>query len=211
VRRQQYCSESPLKAGAHSCCRYHGPRPAARENAVWVCNHTSMIDYIILTAYSPFAVIMQLHPGWVSTHGMLVACSGPKAASSSLRTAGSMQMRRWHIEFHVVPDGIMGSTAQQLLGCCVGRLCADGGAGLPGLPVVQSQRGESCQTLHPVSQHSARCMAPGTAGNGVLVVDCMSVRSLHVRRGAGAGQAAGCGADAEACCGRHIHAPAHLP
>jgi hypothetical protein len=26
-----------------------------------------MIDYIILTAYSPFAVIMQLHPGWVST------------------------------------------------------------------------------------------------------------------------------------------------
>jgi glycerol-3-phosphate O-acyltransferase 3/4 len=24
-----------------------------------------MIDYIILTAYSPFAVIMQLHPGWV--------------------------------------------------------------------------------------------------------------------------------------------------
>ena len=24
-----------------------------------------MIDYVILTAYSPFAVIMQLHPGWV--------------------------------------------------------------------------------------------------------------------------------------------------
>ncbi len=36
-----------------------------RPNHVWVCNHTSMIDYIILTAYSPFAVIMQLHPGWV--------------------------------------------------------------------------------------------------------------------------------------------------
>ena len=32
---------------------------------MWVSNHTSMIDYIILTAYSPFAVIMQLHPGWV--------------------------------------------------------------------------------------------------------------------------------------------------
>ena len=46
-------------------CRYHGPRPVARPNHVWVCNHTSMIDYIILTAYSPFAVIMQLHPGWV--------------------------------------------------------------------------------------------------------------------------------------------------
>ena len=34
---------------------------------MWVSNHTSMIDYIILTAYSPFAVIMQLHPGWVCT------------------------------------------------------------------------------------------------------------------------------------------------
>jgi hypothetical protein len=45
--------------------RYHGPRPVARPNHVWVCNHTSMIDYIILCAYSPFAVIMQLHPGWV--------------------------------------------------------------------------------------------------------------------------------------------------
>jgi len=45
--------------------RYHGPRPVARANHVWVCNHTSMIDYIILTAYSPFAVIMQLHAGWV--------------------------------------------------------------------------------------------------------------------------------------------------
>ena len=34
---------------------YHGPRPVNRPNHVWVCNHTSMIDYIILTAYSPFA------------------------------------------------------------------------------------------------------------------------------------------------------------
>ena len=47
------------------CARYHGPRPVNRPNHVWVSNHTSMIDYIILTAYSPFAVIMQLHPGWV--------------------------------------------------------------------------------------------------------------------------------------------------
>jgi len=45
--------------------RYHGPRPVNRPNHVWVCNHTSMIDYIILCSYSPFAVIMQLHPGWV--------------------------------------------------------------------------------------------------------------------------------------------------
>jgi glycerol-3-phosphate O-acyltransferase 3/4 len=46
--------------------RYHGPRPVNRPNHVWVSNHTSMIDYIILTAYSPFAVIMQLHGGWIA-------------------------------------------------------------------------------------------------------------------------------------------------
>ena len=45
--------------------RYHGPRPVPRPGRVWVANHTSMIDFIILTACSPFAVIMQLHGGWV--------------------------------------------------------------------------------------------------------------------------------------------------
>lgn len=45
--------------------KFHGPRPAKAANRVWVANHTSMIDYIILCSYSPFAVIMQLHPGWV--------------------------------------------------------------------------------------------------------------------------------------------------
>lgn len=45
--------------------RFHGPRPMAGAGRIWVANHTSMIDYIILTSYRPFAVIMQLHPGWV--------------------------------------------------------------------------------------------------------------------------------------------------
>lgn len=45
--------------------RFHGPRPSPGANRVWVANHTSMIDYIVLTSYSPFSVIMQLHPGWV--------------------------------------------------------------------------------------------------------------------------------------------------
>ena len=50
--------------------RYHGPRPMPAANRVWVANHTSMIDYIVLCAFSPFAAIMQLHPGWVSArHG----------------------------------------------------------------------------------------------------------------------------------------------
>jgi len=45
--------------------RYHGPRPVKRANQVWVANHTSMIDFLVLSAYSSFSVIMQLHPGWV--------------------------------------------------------------------------------------------------------------------------------------------------
>lgn len=48
--------------------RYHGPRPVPHPGRVWVANHTSMIDYVVLSAYTPFAAIMQLHPGWV---GML--------------------------------------------------------------------------------------------------------------------------------------------
>lgn len=45
--------------------RFHGPSPVPRPGCVWVCNHTSMIDYVVLCAHTPFAAIMQLHPGWV--------------------------------------------------------------------------------------------------------------------------------------------------
>ena len=45
--------------------KYHGPRPSRRPGQVFVANHTSMIDFIILEQMTAFAVIMQLHPGWV--------------------------------------------------------------------------------------------------------------------------------------------------
>ena len=45
--------------------RYHGPRPSVRPNQVFVANHTSMIDFIVLEQATPFAVIMQKHGGWV--------------------------------------------------------------------------------------------------------------------------------------------------
>ncbi|ONK65916.1 uncharacterized protein A4U43_C06F2310 [Asparagus officinalis] len=45
--------------------RYHGPRPSMRPQQVFVANHTSMIDFIILEQMAAFAVIMQKHPGWV--------------------------------------------------------------------------------------------------------------------------------------------------
>lgn len=45
--------------------KYHGPKPLSKPNHIWVANHSSMIDYTVLTAYMPFAAIMQLQPGWV--------------------------------------------------------------------------------------------------------------------------------------------------
>ncbi|KAH7849222.1 hypothetical protein Vadar_014805 [Vaccinium darrowii] len=45
--------------------KYHGPRPSMRPKQVFVSNHTSMIDFIILEQMIAFAVIMQKHPGWV--------------------------------------------------------------------------------------------------------------------------------------------------
>eukprot|EP00245_Coleochaete_scutata_P012610 TRINITY_DN4912_c0_g1_i1.p1 TRINITY_DN4912_c0_g1~~TRINITY_DN4912_c0_g1_i1.p1 ORF type:complete len:467 (+),score=85.52 TRINITY_DN4912_c0_g1_i1:239-1639(+) len=45
--------------------KYHGPRPSRRPNQVFVANHTSMIDFIVLEQMTAFAVIMQKHPGWV--------------------------------------------------------------------------------------------------------------------------------------------------
>ncbi|XP_077253987.1 glycerol-3-phosphate acyltransferase 9-like [Tasmannia lanceolata] len=45
--------------------KYHGPRPCMRPKQVFVANHTSMIDFIILEQMTAFAVIMQKHPGWV--------------------------------------------------------------------------------------------------------------------------------------------------
>ena len=64
--------------------------PPQRAGAVWVSNHTSMIDYIILTAYSPFAVIMQLHTGWVR--------------AASLGTASSLPAVPCHVRQHMLPE-----------------------------------------------------------------------------------------------------------
>ncbi|KAE8702245.1 L-type lectin-domain containing receptor kinase IX.2 [Hibiscus syriacus] len=47
--------------------KYHGPRPSMRPKQVFVANHTSMIDFIILEQMTAFAVIMQKHPGWVGS------------------------------------------------------------------------------------------------------------------------------------------------
>lgn len=48
--------------------RIHGIRPKPRPGAragVFVANHSSMIDFIILLQSHPYAVVGQKHPGWV--------------------------------------------------------------------------------------------------------------------------------------------------
>ena len=57
--------------------RYHGPKPVPATHRIWVANHTSMIDYALLCSYTPFAVIMQLHTGWIRfIQVQVLACLG---------------------------------------------------------------------------------------------------------------------------------------
>ncbi|KAF3782670.1 Glycerol-3-phosphate acyltransferase 3 [Nymphaea thermarum] len=53
------------KAAIGGVVKYHGPRPSIRPRQVYVANHTSMIDFIVLEQMTAFAVMMQKHPGWV--------------------------------------------------------------------------------------------------------------------------------------------------
>ena len=43
----------------------HGPKPVASKGRVWVSNHTSMVDWLVLSQITPFATVMQKHPGWL--------------------------------------------------------------------------------------------------------------------------------------------------
>jgi len=45
--------------------RCHGPKPTACKGRVWVCNHTSMVDFLVISQVTPFATVMQKHPGWL--------------------------------------------------------------------------------------------------------------------------------------------------
>lgn len=45
--------------------RYRGVVPARRPNQIYVANHSSMIDMVVLSQHTSFAVVGQSHPGWV--------------------------------------------------------------------------------------------------------------------------------------------------
>ncbi len=45
--------------------KFHGVPPVRRKNQIYVSNHTSLIDFIILTEHCGFATVGQKHPGTV--------------------------------------------------------------------------------------------------------------------------------------------------
>lgn len=45
--------------------KYHGIIPKRQPNQIYVANHTSMIDMIILQQMNTFATVGQKHSGWV--------------------------------------------------------------------------------------------------------------------------------------------------
>eukprot|EP00475_Leptophrys_vorax_P030294 TRINITY_DN4527_c0_g1_i3.p1 TRINITY_DN4527_c0_g1~~TRINITY_DN4527_c0_g1_i3.p1 ORF type:complete len:366 (+),score=86.48 TRINITY_DN4527_c0_g1_i3:56-1153(+) len=49
----------------HGVIRYHGVIPKRAVNQIYVANHTSMIDLIILEQMNTFSAVGQKHPGWV--------------------------------------------------------------------------------------------------------------------------------------------------
>ncbi|XP_065879357.1 uncharacterized protein [Euphorbia lathyris] len=69
--------------------KYHGPRPSIRPKQVFVANHTSMVDFIILEQMTAFVVIMQKHPGWV---GCWVV---PLAEAFGVKEALSWIKKQW--------------------------------------------------------------------------------------------------------------------
>ena len=61
---------SAFVASWHGVVRFHGIRPTPTEaskarQGIFVANHSSMIDFIILLQSHPYAVVGQKHGGWV--------------------------------------------------------------------------------------------------------------------------------------------------
>ncbi len=45
---------------------YHGMVPTRRPNQVYVANHSSLVDFVVLMAARPFSTVGQQQPGWIA-------------------------------------------------------------------------------------------------------------------------------------------------
>lgn len=77
--------------------KYHGVIPARLPNQIYVSNHTSLIDYIILQQMNIFSAVGQKHEGWVGfLQDSLLGCLGciwfdRKAIKDRVATAKKIQ------------------------------------------------------------------------------------------------------------------------
>ena len=53
--------------------KIHGTRPHRHANQVFVANHSSVIDVVVLSQYMSFAVVGQKHPGMMGTRHSRIA------------------------------------------------------------------------------------------------------------------------------------------
>ena len=79
---------------------YHGVRPRYKKNQVYVANHSSMIDYVLLLGVHPFAVVGQLHGGLVGLFQKNVL-STLDCLWFDRKATGDRMLVRQQIESHV--------------------------------------------------------------------------------------------------------------
>jgi 1-acyl-sn-glycerol-3-phosphate acyltransferase len=50
------------------CCviKYHGTPPKRKKNQIYVANHATLLDFVILAQYRIFATVGQKHTGFVA-------------------------------------------------------------------------------------------------------------------------------------------------
>eukprot|EP00455_Lapot_gusevi_P026456 TRINITY_DN2790_c0_g1_i5.p1 TRINITY_DN2790_c0_g1~~TRINITY_DN2790_c0_g1_i5.p1 ORF type:complete len:427 (+),score=161.31 TRINITY_DN2790_c0_g1_i5:32-1282(+) len=77
--------------------KYHGVIPARKPNQIYVANHTSMIDLIVLEQMNTFAAVGQKHKGWIAAvQDYVLGCLGCvwfDRASLSNRDATAKKIR----------------------------------------------------------------------------------------------------------------------
>ncbi|KAG9394140.1 Acyltransferase [Carpediemonas membranifera] len=58
--------------------KYHGVIPRRRPNQIFVCNHTTLIDFVLLESLMPFATVGQKQGGWIGfIQNRILACMEP--------------------------------------------------------------------------------------------------------------------------------------
>eukprot|EP00457_Paulinella_chromatophora_P004517 gb/GEZN01004529.1/.p1 GENE.gb/GEZN01004529.1/~~gb/GEZN01004529.1/.p1 ORF type:complete len:649 (-),score=134.51 gb/GEZN01004529.1/:6-1670(-) len=84
--------------------KYHGTPQARKPNRIWVANHTSMIDIMVLLTVNSYALVGQKHYGWIG--GMQHALDGLGCLWFDRQETRDRAMASAKIKAHIhQPDG----------------------------------------------------------------------------------------------------------